>query len=128
MPALEQLHGWRVIADPGALDRAIWAGEDVIVLRIAPDEAFAVGAVGVDVDEPDAIVEPEAGFVGVRLSPNDLERVVTHLDWPIADVPGVLAQGKVAGVPAKILTGEPALLVTQAAYAHDLADRLGWLP
>jgi hypothetical protein len=127
VPALEQLHGWRVVADPDALDRAIWAGEDVIVLRIAPDEAFGVGAVGVDVDEPDAIVEPEAGFVGVRLSPDDLERVVTHLDWPIADEPGVLAQGKVAGVPAKILTGEAALLVTQAAYAHELADRLGWL-
>jgi hypothetical protein len=128
VPALEQLHGLRVVADPDALDRAIWAGEDVIVLRIAPDEAFGVGAVGVVVDEPDAVVEPEAGFVGVRLSPDDLERVVTHLDWPIADEPGVLAQGKVAGVPAKILTGEPALLVTQAAYALDLADRLGWLP
>ncbi len=128
MPALEQLHGWRVVAAPDVLDRAIWAGDDVIVLRIAPDEAFGVGAVGVDVDEPDAIVEPEAGFVGVRLSPDDLERVVAHLDWPIPDEPGVLAQGKVAGVPAKILSGDPALLVTQAAYAHDLVDRLGWLP
>jgi hypothetical protein len=128
VPALEQLHGWRVVAAPDALDRAVWAGEDVIVLRIAPDEAFAVGAVGVDVDEPDAIVEPEAGFVGVRLSPDDLERVVTHLDWPIPDAPGALAQGKVAGVPAKIRTDDPALLVIQAAYAHDLADRLGWLP
>jgi hypothetical protein len=127
VPALEQLHGWRVVADPDVLDRAVWHGAGVVVLRIAPDEAFGIGATAVDVDDPDAITEPEAGFVGVRLSPDDLERVVAHLDWPIPDEPGVLAQGKVAGVPAKVLIGEPARLVFQAGYVHELNDRLGWL-
>jgi hypothetical protein len=37
---------------------------------------------------------------------------------------GVLAQGKIAGVPAKVLIGEPPLLVTNAAYAEELLGRL----
>jgi hypothetical protein len=127
VPALEALHGWRVIANPEALDRAVWAGADVTVLRIAPDEAFGIGAGGVTLDDPHAIAEPEAGFVGVRLASGDLERVRAHLDWQIPHQAGVLAQGKIGGVPAKLLTGDPAILVTQAAYAHELAERLGWL-
>jgi hypothetical protein len=54
--------------------------------------------------------------------------VIARVDWPIPGPPGVLAQGKIAGVPSKLLiTDDAALLVTQAAYARDLADRLGWL-
>ena len=126
MPALEPLVGIRVVASPDALDRAVWAGDQVMILRFAPDEAFAIGATAVDVGDPDALVEPEAGFVGARLAAVDVERVVAHTEWSIPTQPGILVQGKVAGVPAKVRTGEPALLVTQAAYADDLARRLGW--
>jgi hypothetical protein len=127
VPALEPLHGRRVIADPEALDRAAWVGERVIVLRFSPDEAFGVGATAVAVDDPDAIVEPEAGFVGVHLGSEELQRLEGHVDWEVPTEPGVLAQGKIAGVPSKLLGGDPALLLTQAAYAHELAERLGWL-
>jgi hypothetical protein len=127
VPALEPLHGWRVVASPEALDRAVWVGEDVTVVRFASDEAFGVGAAGVRLGDPDAIMEPETGFVGTRLTAADLEHVLAHVEWPLPDRPGVLAQGKISGVPAKLLTGDPALLVTQAAYAHELAHRLGWL-
>ena len=128
MPALEQLHGWRVVASPEALDRAVWVGERVRVIRIAPDEAFGEGATGVTVDDPDAIIELEHGFVGARLASEDLERLADHMDWEPPTESGVLAQGKIAGVPSKLLAGDPAFLITSAAYAHELAHRLRWLP
>ena len=144
MPELERLHGLRVVADPAALDTAQWHGENVTVLRFAPDDAFAFGAVAVDVDDEHAIVEAEAGFVGVWLPIGDL---VPHLEWPLPAARPALAQGAVAGVPAKVWvparglgmgrdTGmgrdnglgsggdELALLLTAAAYGHELAGRL----
>jgi hypothetical protein len=121
--ALEPLRGLRVIASPDALDGARWTGS-VTVLRFAPDEALAIGAITVDIDDSDAIVERETGFVGARLTAADLERLVAHMDWPLPTEPGALAQGKIAGVPAKVLVGEPSLLLTQASYADDLMSRL----
>ncbi len=54
--------GVRVVASPDAIDAAAWqdAGPgaddfEPLILRLAPDEAFAVGATGVHVDDPDAI-------------------------------------------------------------------------
>ena len=134
MPALEPVLGLRVVAAAAALDGARWAGADVDVVRIAPDEALGIGATGVEVDDPDAIVEPEAGYSAAFLVVGDWYGLVDHVDWPHPDDPGVLAQGKVAGVPAKVRTGDPAavptdapaLLVVQTCYANDLKARLGW--
>jgi len=128
VPALEPVAGVRVVAAPAAVDGARWAGDDVDVLRIAPDEALGLGASGATVDDPDAIVEPEAGFSVALLDRDELEALTAHTDWPlpVAGPAGTLAQGKVAGVPAKIVVGEPSLLVTQTAYADELERRLGW--
>ena len=138
MPALELLRGWRVVADPEALDHARWTGSGLIVLRFAPDEAFAVNAEGVELADPHAIAEVDHGFVGAWLKHDDVPAVVAHLDWPMPGSPGVVGQGKIAGVPAKLWTLSPSasngrdldgaevLLVTHAAYGHELADRLGW--
>ena len=126
MPALEPLVGRRVVGDPAALDGAIWSGRDVVILRFAPDEAFGIGATAVQVDDEHAIDEPEAGFVGAVLTKDDLADVVAHIDWSSPADRSTVAQGKVAGVPAKLLIGDPSLLVTHAAYAGELADRLGW--
>ena len=126
MPVLEPAPGIRVIAVPDALERARWMGDDVVVLRLAPDEALGLGATRVDVGDPFAIVEPEAGFVAARLSEVDVAAVRRHIDWPIPGDAGTLAQGKIAGVPAKLLGGNPVLLVTNAAYADELRRRLGW--
>jgi hypothetical protein len=125
VPALEPLVGIHVVAAPEALDRARWIGE-VIVLRLAPDEALGIDATGVVLDDPDAIVEPEAGFAGSVLEPDDLLDVVDHLDWKLPDAPGALGQGKVAGVPARILMSAVPVLFVQAAYANELRERLGW--
>jgi hypothetical protein len=126
VPALEPVAGVRVVANPIALDGARWSGEDADVLRIAPDEALGLGASGVDVEDADAIVEPEAGFSVALLGIEDLHGIAEHTDWPLPADAGALAQGKIAGVPAKLLSGEPALLVVQTAYADELRRRLGW--
>ena len=130
MPAVEPVAAWRVVATPGALDEARWRGADVHVLRIAPDEALVIGADGVDVDDPDAIVQPDAGFSCARLSPTELRDVALHVEWHLPEATAqpepVLAQGKVAGTPAKLLIGDPTILVVQTCYVDDLRARLRW--
>jgi hypothetical protein len=127
VPVLEPVEGFRVVATPAALDAARWHGDDVDVLRIAPDEAFGIGATGVEVDgDPDAIVEAEAGFSVALLGADEVTGVAARAEWAIPGAAGSLAQGKIAGVPVKVLVGDPTLLVVQTAYAHDLATRLGW--
>jgi hypothetical protein len=113
-----------VVADPAALDVATWRGAgEVVVLRFAPDDAFAIGATEVDVDDEHAIVEQEAGFVGVWLS---IEAVAHHLEWSLPTGRPALAQGAVANVPARVWLpdGGDALLLTAAAYAEELESRL----
>jgi hypothetical protein len=116
VPGLEIAAGIRVVAGPEALEAARWHGDDVDVLRIAPDEALALGATGADVDgDADAIVEPEVGFAVALLTASEAGDLGAHADWPIPETPGTLAQGKIAGVPAKLLVGEPTLLLLAAA-------------
>jgi hypothetical protein len=120
---LEPLRGLRVVADPAALDGARWQGTEVTVLRFAPDDAFAIGAEGVELDDPDAIIESEGGFVGARLP---VSEVLSHIEWSLPVERPALAQGSIANVPAKLwLTDEvDPLLLTAAAYADDLMSRL----
>jgi hypothetical protein len=119
---LERAHGLRVVADAAAVDGARWTGDDVTVLRFAPDEAFAIGATAVDIDDPDAIVEHEAGFAAGEV---DLDAVIAHIEWALPSERPALAQGSIAGVPAKLwLTDDGATLIVQAAYAADLLARL----
>jgi hypothetical protein len=123
VPELERLHGLRVVADAPALDAARWHGTDVTVLRFAPDDALGLGAGGVEVDDEHAIVEADAGYVGGWLPVAELE---PHLEWPLPAERPVLAQGAVAGVPAKVWlpADGPALILVAAAYADELAGRL----
>jgi hypothetical protein len=113
-----------VVAAPTALDAATWHGAvEVTVLRLAPDDAFAIGATGVDVDDEDAITEPELGFAGVWLP---IEEVAHHVEWAIPTDRPALAQGAVANVPARVWLPDDGdvLLVTAAAYADELESRL----
>jgi hypothetical protein len=121
--ALEPLRGLRVVADPDALDGAEWHGAEVTVLRFAPDDAFAIGAEDVELDDLDAIIESEVGFVGARLP---LSEVFPHIEWSLPVERPALAQGSIANVPSKLwLTDEDnPLLLTAAAYADDLMSRL----
>jgi hypothetical protein len=71
-----------------------------------------------------AIVEPEPGFSAARLDRAGLESVLAHVEFRLPAERPALAQGKVAGVPAKLLLDDDsALLVVQTAYAADLEAR-----
>lgn len=123
MPALERLQGMRVVADPAALDGARWRGKNTTVLRLAPDDVFALGATDVKIDDEHAIVESEPGFAGAWLP---IEAVAHHLEWSLPVERPALAQGAVANVPARLWLPDDgdALLITAAAYAVELASRL----
>jgi hypothetical protein len=154
VPALEAMPGLRVVAEPAALDVARWTavgvsdgseavGHDadrIVVLRIAPDEAFALGATHVEIGDPDAIVEDERGYVGAWCT---IAEIAPHLEWSLSEERPAVAQGSVAGVPARVwlptavglrrdsreragADHHDVLLVTAAAYADVLAERLGW--
>ena len=123
MPALDRPVGLRVVADPAALDAARWHGDDITVLRLAPDDAFAIGATGVDVDDEHAIIESEPGFAGAWLP---VEAVAHPIEWSLPTERPALAQGAVANVPARLWLPDDgeALLLTAAAYSDELASRL----
>ena len=125
MLALEPLRGLRVVTSAEALDSA--PGTDgVVVLRFAPDDVMILGATTTDVSGEHAIVADEAGFVGCWLTAQELtDHVLPHVDWSLPDERPVLAQGLVAGVPAKLwLTTDRSLLLCAAPYAHELSERL----
>lgn len=127
MPAvdLRPARGSRVVADPAALDAAtVPAG--VVVLRLAPDEALVLGDGSVTVaDDPFALVVSDHGWSVAALAWPDFDRVVRpHLEWPVHPTRG-LAQGRVAGVPAKLwMTDDGVLLVAPTCHADELTERL----
>lgn len=126
MLVLEPIRGLRVVADPGALDGARWTGADVLVLRFATDDALAIEATDVELDDAHAIVEDERGFVGTWTA---AEEVARHAEWPLPTARPALTQGAIAGVPAKVWlpAGDDgrALLVVAGAASAVLAARLG---
>lgn len=125
MRAPEPLIGSRVVAGPEILD-GITAPEGQMALRIATDELFVLGTFKLIGPEP-MLQEDEPGYVGWWLTSDELtDLVLPHVEWPLPAARPALVQGLVAGVPAKIwLTQDRALLLCAAAYAHELAERLG---
>ena len=124
MPAPEALRGTRVVAGEAALDALLGAiPTSATGLRFAPDEALILGTTGIALDDPDAIVEDEAGFVAVTV---DRAVVEHHTEWTLP-APGAVAQGSIAGVPCKLAWSPDgqAWVVTHAAYLDELLDRLG---
>ena len=126
--------GIRVVASPDAIDGAIWRDDGPgpnefvpLVLRFAPDEALAVGAAGVSVPDPDAIIVDEAGFVALMYPAEEfVAQVVPHIEWPPPRSRPAFAQGTIAGVPAKLYldpTGSATVFVL-AAHVDDLLGRL----
>ena len=126
MRAPERLPALRVVASPATLDGLAWS-EGGTALRLAADDLLVIGEGRVALGNEPAIVDQDAGFVGWWLTTPELEAaVLPHVEWPLPPSRPTLAQGLVAGVPAKIwLTDDRALLLCAAAYAHELAERLG---
>ena len=123
MRAPEPFVGARIVAAPGVLD-AVMVPEGHAALRLAADELFVLGKFKVNGLEP-LIQEDEHGFVGWWLTPDEVAEVAQHVEWTIPSTRPVLAQGLVAGVPARLwLTDDRALLLCAAAHAHELVERL----
>ena len=124
MRAPEPLPALRVIAAPEALDDVTVADEHP-ALRLAPDDMLVIGAASAEIVGENLIVD-EAGFVGWWLTPDEVTmHVLPHVDWPLPTARPALAQGLIAGVPAKLwLAEDRALLLCNAAYAHELMERL----
>ncbi len=119
---VQPLVGRRIVADRAAIDALVAAvASEVTVLRLAPDEALVIDA-AFALDDPHAIVEDEVGFVALTV---DRAVVARHTEWPLPPA-GAVAQGAIAGVPAKLawLADGRAWVVTHAAYLADLLDRL----
>jgi hypothetical protein len=111
------------VARAEAID-AIAAPADGRVLRIAPDDAIVTGTATLTVDDPHAIIEPEYTFVSWTLTLQEFAAARNYMEWPQPPA-GVLGQGLIAGVPAKIVIGaDDVLLVVSASLAHELAERL----
>ena len=130
--------GVRVVGSPAAIDTAEWQDSgpglddfEPLVLRFAPDEAFAVGATRVHLDDPDAIAEPEVGFVAIMFPVDEfIDIVLPRIEWPVPPTRPAFTQGAIAGVPAKLYidTTGAATLFVQAAYVDDLLARLPVMP
>lgn len=125
------LDGWRVIAEPAALDAATWPTGSTVV-RISPDDAFVIaaapgGAAPVVTADIHAIITPEHGFAGATLTVDEVAHVgLHHIEWELPAQRPALAQGRIAGVPAKLVLhadGSALLLVACAARA-ELEERL----
>ncbi len=118
--------GTRIVAKPAALDAALWPAA-ALVLRLAADEVFVTAVVDASlVDDPHALVVPDAGFVGVWLpmaaAQDFLER---ECEWEVPATRPAFAQGMVAGLPMKLwLETDRVLFLVPAPYATDLQERL----
>jgi hypothetical protein len=127
--APERLDGLRIVARPEAIEHAYYEG-DVITIRIAPDEVFAVGAVAVEISDEHAIIERETAFVGWGLSDAEFQRhVARHIEWSLPLHRPALAQGLAAAVPIKLwFDYDRVLLISSSGLAHEVAERFGLPP
>jgi hypothetical protein len=137
--APEPLHGLRVVATADAIDAATQstARTGGIVIRIAPDDAFVIGASDLILSDPHAIVEPESAFVGWWLTADDVAtHIARHIEWEVPRPQAgstQLAQGLVAGLPMKLWFSDPTdasadgpqvLLMVSRGLAHEAMERL----
>lgn len=134
-----RLAGWRIIANASALDAVKWPKGSRAV-RISSDDVFLIGATEPKIaGDPHAIVTPERGFSGIDLSAAQVAAIAEqHIEWQLPSAspakwfvyggsPSVaLAQGQIAGVPAKLLLNPDgsALLLVACAASHELLGRL----
>ena len=122
----ERLAATRIIADPGALD-TLEAPRGGYLLRLAPDDLLVLPSTSrVDVADPHAIVEPEAGFSGAWFDRSELPLLQAVCEWEFPERRPTFSQGHMAGIPAKLMfTADRVLVLVPAVVAHHLEARLG---
>ena len=126
MPELKRISATRIVATPAALNAAVWP-DDALAWRIAQDEMLVTGQVGSDlVNDPYAIVVPDAGFSGMWL-PHDeaMAFFERQCEWALPDERPAFVQGAVAGLAMKFwLEEERVLIMVPTPYAQVLKGRM----
>ena len=139
VPEFSMIPGYRIVATASAIDAFVTLDDPSDLgdkkffhprlLRLAPDDVFVFGQKPPtsSVDDPYAIVEEESGFHGAWFTIEDFDKHIRpHIDWELPIEPRSFTQGLVANVPAKLwVTTDRVLLLTNAAYAHELEERIG---
>ena len=121
-----RLEATRIVAVPEALDE-IESPDGGHLLRLAPDDLLVLPPPErVDVADPFAIIEPEAGFSAARFDGSELARLQAVSAWEFPRRPPAFEQGHLAGIPVKMLFDERGVLIlVPAVLAHHLEERLG---
>jgi len=126
VPEIKRISATRIVATPAALDAAVWPG-DALAWRIAQDEMLVTGQVASDlVNDPYAIVVPDAGFSAVWL-PHDeaMAFLQRECEWELPSERPAFVQGAVAGLAMKLwLEEERVLMMVPAPYAAALKERM----
>ena len=129
-PRLRRLEATRVSAAAGALDALVerppWPGA-ALTFRTAPDELLVTATPDFEVaGDPHAIVERETAFSYVWLDGTTAERFLDReCEWRRPGVRPALAQGEVAGTPAKLwFEAGRTLILTPAPFAAAFERRL----
>jgi hypothetical protein len=138
VPEFATIPGYRIVATVSAIDAFVALDDPSDLgdkkffhprfLRLAPDDVFVFGQMPPTspVTDPHAIMEEESGFHGAWFTMEEFDRRVRpHIDWELPIEPRSFTQGFVANVPAKLwLTTDRVFLMTNAAYAHELEERI----
>ncbi|MXX61612.1 MAG: hypothetical protein F4112_01130 [Holophagales bacterium] len=129
-PRFRQLEATRVSATPAALDALIaeppWPA-GALAFRTAPDELLVTASPDFEVaGDPHAIVERETAFSYVWLGEATVERFLDReCEWRRPDARPALAQGEIAGIPAKLwFEAGRTLILTPAPFAAAFQRRL----
>ena len=122
----ERLKATRIVAVPEALD-GIESPDGGHLVRLAPDDLLVFPPPEqVNVADPYAITEPEAGFSAARFDRSWLPRLQALSAWEFPRRCPEFAQGHLAGTPVKTIFDESGVLVlVPAVLAHHLEERLG---
>ena len=122
----ERIEATRIAADPGALDEieAPFGGH---LVRLAPDDLLVLPPQDqVDVADPYAIIESEAGFSAAWFDRSELPRLQALSAWEFPRRRPAFAQGHLGGIPVKTLFEVGGVLVlVPTVLAHHLEERLG---
>ena len=120
---LEPLNTVRIVSTAEALDAATWT--DGIVMRTAPDEVLLVDGAAPQLDDPHAIVENDAGWVGTWLtSPESNALFRRTANWVLPVERPTFAQGMASHLPVKLwLESDRVLWVVPRSLAHEFEQR-----
>ena len=122
----ERLEATRIVAVPEALDE-IESPDGGRLVRLAPDDLVVLPPLErVEVADPYAIVEPEAGFSAAWFDRSELSRLQALSAWEFPRRRPAFAQGHLAGIPVKMLFDVGGVRVlAPTVLAHHLEERLG---